>query len=155
MRLSIAALVVSLSIFWGSVSQAQDVQDIPAGEDVIAAVKKGEPAPFNGQIFDINTALRWANWLSQYKGKLAAVERRERALCQSELSYQHDLDQLEIDELKTLNIDLKTRLKRSETVKAQAEYDRDHPSWYSSVWFGVALGALGASGLVYLGTQAF
>lgn len=140
---------------WSSTAYGQDVADIPPGEDVIAAVKKGQPAPFDGQIFDISTALRWANWLDQYQAKLKAVQTKERALCQSQLDYQGELDLLEIDELKALNIDLKTRLKRSETAKAQAEYDLNHTAWYETVWFGALLGVVGTTGLVLLGTQAF
>ena len=149
-----AILTLALSL-WTSTAHGQDVMDIPPGEDVIAAVKKGQPAPFDGQIFDINTALRWANWLDQYQAKLKAVQTKERALCQSQLEYQAELDLLEIDELKALNIDLKERLKRSETAKAQAEYELNHTAWYESVWFGVALGVVGTTGLVFLGTQAF
>ena len=149
-----AILTLALSLRT-STAHGQDVMDIPPGEDVIAAVKKGQPAPFDGQIFDINTALRWANWLDQYQAKLKAIQTKERALCQSQLEYQAELDLLEIDELKALNIDLKERLKRSETAKAQAEYELNHTAWYESVWFGVALGVVGTTGLVFLGTQAF
>lgn len=155
MKPLVAACILSLSVLWSSSVHAQDVVDIPPGEDVIAAVKKGQPAPFDGQIFDISTALRWANWLNQYKAKLDAVEKKERALCQSQLEYQQELDLLEIDELKSLNLDLKMRLKRSEDKRSQAEYDLNHTAWYESVWFGMVVGVVGTTGLVVLGTQAF
>lgn len=134
---------------------ADDVRDIPEGDDVIVTLKKGEPAPFVGQLFDINTSLRWANWLAQYKDKVVADAKKAKEHCDSELEYQQDLNDADYARLDVLNSDLKTRLMRSEKGRLQAEYERDNPAWYSSVWFGVVLGVVTTSGLVYLGTQAF
>lgn len=147
------AHVVSLSLFIHSLALAQDVQDIPTGDDIIQPLRRGEAAPFDGQLFDIDTSLRWANWLNQYKIKLEAQKKLDSALCQSDLSFQRDMDEIEIKGLNELNTDLKTRLTRSEQQRLQEQLDNN--AWYSSVWFGAVLGAVGAAGLVIAGAQIF
>jgi len=151
----LTALLTSVFFSWSSAGLAQEIQDIPPGDDVIESVSKGQPAPFNGQLFDVDTAIRWANWLRQYEVQIQAVERREKGLCQSELSYERDLNEIEVKELQALNADLKDRLTRSETRRAQAEHDRDNPPWYKSPWMGVVLGVVGTATVFVVADRAF
>ena len=43
------------------------IKPIPAGDDNIAYVAKGAPAPFDGYLYSPDTALRWSNYLDQYQ----------------------------------------------------------------------------------------
>lgn len=153
---NLKALLIVASMYICSVARAEGgIEDIPPGEDVIVTLKKGEPAPFNGEMFDINTSIRWANWLTQYKKKLAADVAKEKALCASELQYERDISSVQEAMYSSENADLKTRLMRSEQGRLQAEHERDNPAWYSTPLFGVAVGVLGAVGLMYAGSQIF
>lgn len=43
---------------------------IPAGDDRIVALRRGEPAPFDGQLLDTDTAIRWTYRLEWYDSEL-------------------------------------------------------------------------------------
>lgn len=139
------ALCLSISLIASPLhAQTKPVVDVPPGEDNIVVVKKGEPAPFTGQLFDPSTALRWANWLEQYKLRLRTdVELEQKkaelgvALWQQKYSIQKDFYEQQ------LTLSLRTQ----NELLAKAN---DTP-WYRSVWFGVTLGAVG-TGLLVGGT---
>jgi hypothetical protein len=130
-------------------------KDIPPGEDVIVAVKKGAPAPFDGQIFDINTSLRWANWLVQYREHQEIEAARTKSLCNTELAYYQELADVEIMRLDGLNQDLMGRLKKSEQARLQLKYELDNPPWYESNLFFFALGAVTVGTFGILAAQTF
>lgn len=155
MKTLLRLCILNAFIVWASNAFAEDVRDIPAGDDVIVSVRKDEPAPFAGQLFDINTSLRWANWLAQYKDKVAADAKKSKTQCESDLAYVQDLDDVDIARLDVLNSDLKLRLTRSEKGRLQAQHDLDNPAWYSSPWFGFVVGAVGTAGLIFAGSQIF
>src|SRR5688572_31665694 len=81
----------------------ETIKDIPPGEDVIEPLPKGTPAPFDGQLFDINTSLRWANWLTQYEAVLAAEIERSKAACKAELEYQAKVGSIDVERVTQLN----------------------------------------------------
>jgi hypothetical protein len=125
-------------------AQPKPVQDIPPGEDNIVVVKKGDPAPFTGQLFDPSTALRWANWLEQYRLRLKAdVELEQKrgelgtALWQQKYTIQKDF----------YEVQLAQALKDKEALTVRLN---DRP-WYTTVWFGSVLGVVG-TGLLVGGT---
>lgn len=155
MKALLRLCIFNVAVVWASHVYADDIQDIPPGEDVIVGVLKGESTPFNGQLFDIKTAVRWANWLTQYKEKIEVDAAKSKALCTSELAYQQDISDADIQHFDRANTDLKIRLQRAEEKRIQAEHERDHPAWYTSPWFGVVVGVMMTSGAVYAGSQIF
>lgn len=144
-------------VFFTATAQAEGFtpKDIPEGEDVIVYVKQGTPAPFNGQFFDINTSMRWANWLVQYKEHVAIEGIRQKSICASELAFQEDIAAIELNRLEVLNADLTVRLKRSETGRLELKYKIDNPPWYESSVFWFALGAVTVGGFGIAAAQAF
>src|SRR5690606_16021630 len=85
-----ALLVVTL-LASNAAAQASPVESIPPGDDHIEPIRKGQPAPYDGQLFDPSTALRWANWLQQYKYRLKLDVEYEQNICKVELEHKSDL----------------------------------------------------------------
>lgn len=133
-------------LFYAGALHAQDVVAVPAGTDQILPMRKGEPAPFDGQIFDNATALRWGNWLVQYKNLVKNNKELDQKICQADV----DLQQKKID-LMTSEYNRVTQELQAKLSTAQAE--AASPPWYRTVTFGVALGVVGTIAAV-VGTAA-
>ena len=129
-------------------AQTPPVEPIPPGEDRIASVSVGQPAPFTGQLFDPLTALRWANWLQQYKYRLELDVGKEREMCSVEKAYRDELLAAEEKRAQKVEQDLFKRLAKSEKARLMAEEELRNPPWYSSAVFGVVVGAV-ASAVVF------
>jgi hypothetical protein len=142
---------------WVSPARADSLDDeaVPPGEDVIVAVKKGQPAPYAGQLFDIDTAIRWGLWLKGCRERAELAADRDKALCQTELRFQEDVAETQINQLEQLNVDLKSRLLRSETKVGQLEHERANPPWYETKVFFFALGAVTVGTFGILAAQTF
>jgi hypothetical protein len=108
---------------------------IPPGDDVIVVVKKGDPAPFTGQMFDQATALRWGNYLQQARFRLQADVELQKKLGQADVDYQKRLVVIEQEKYVRVTSDLEAK---NALLTAQLF---DQP-FYKSVWFGVVVGAL-------------
>jgi hypothetical protein len=115
-----------------------DVVNIPAGEDKIVPMKKNEPSPFEGQLFDNDTALRWANWLVQYKQLVKTNAALQKRLCEIDVNLANR--KLEIEQEKNNKIvpDLEAKL-------AKATNEAEHPPFYRTFWFGATVGVTVAS----------
>lgn len=111
------------------------IKTIPPGDDVIIKTKKGDVASIEGQLFSNDTALRWANWLEQYRlrWKLDVAYEQKVALLTEE-TWKKKLE-LEKDKYNTVTTDLSKRLAAAETKLA-------NPPWYSSPWVGFAFGVV-------------
>lgn len=106
---------------------------VPPGNDVVVVVKKGDPAPFTGQLFSEDTALRWANFLEQYKYRLGA-----------DVAFQQKYDQATIDYLKK-SLDDTTKANAVTITALQKTVATQHdailnPPFYRSLWFGIVIG---------------
>jgi hypothetical protein len=130
------------------------VKDIPAGEDKITAVRKGEPAPYDGQLYDPATSLRWANWLMQYRYRLKMDVVREQEVCAIEVTHRDSLLDIEKERAKQVEADLFLRLERSEEARIVAETELRNPSWYNTREFGITLGVLGTASVMALSIWA-
>jgi len=157
-----ALLVVLVVLLYSARAGAEDLglddpglRAIPPGDDVIMAVKKGGKVPFDGQIFDINTAIRWGNWLTVYRERLEDSENRAKRLCQMEIRYQEQIYAIEVERYTRLSTDLEKRLLRSEQARVRAEHERDNPPFYKSFLFGLGVGVVSMSAVVLIGSQAF
>lgn len=115
-----------------------DVVNIPAGEDKIVPMKKNEPSPFEGQLFDNDTALRWANWLVQYKQLVKTNAALQKRICEIDVNLANK--KLEIEQEKNNKIvpDLEAKL-------AKATEEAEHPPFYRTFWFGATVGIAVAS----------
>lgn len=147
MRWLLLLLVLFPTTAWAQPSPdpSPPVEAIPPGDDVIVSLPKGHVAPFGGQLYEPLTALRWANWLQQYKYRLVWDVEKEQSVCRVEKKYRDDL--LEAEEARALKVetDLVIRLGRSEQARLDAEEEIRNPPWYSTVEFGVVLGVVTTS----------
>lgn len=152
MRRLIAALVLLPQLAWG---QAPPVKEIPPGEDVIVPVKKGTPAPIDGQIFSPETALRWANWLQQYKLRLDWDVKYAESVCKEETSYRDKLLTIEKERSAATEKSLRDELLKSEQGRIAAEEEvRSGPPWYNTAEFGIVLGTVVTAGAFALSIWA-
>jgi len=127
--------------------QDPPVQTIPPGDDKIEVLPKGKEAPYSGQLFDNPTALRWANWLQQYKMRLKADVEREQKVCKARVGYHESLVRIERDRNKEVEKDLRSRLLRAEKARLAAEHEARNPAWYKTRTFGIVVGVVGASAI--------
>lgn len=107
---------------------------IPPGPDVIVPLRRGDPAPVDGQLFDQATAVRWANFLQQAQLRLKL-----------DVAYQHKVDAVTI---RALQDELGVEKKKYEQVTADlnskiqvAQQEAQNPPFYKTFWFGASLGA--------------
>lgn len=143
MRLLVFIVILGLcSRSFAQAVPSPDVEAVPPGEDVIVPLRKGQPAPFTGQLFDPLTALRWANWLQQYKYRLKWDVKKAEDLASVELEYQRELLVIEKERSREVEEDLVLRLARSEQARIAAEHEARNPPWYTTWEFGAAVGAV-------------
>lgn len=154
MLLVLVQLATASRAFAGSDAPPLPIETIPPGEDKIVPLRKGEAAPFEGQLFDNNTSLRWAFWLQQYKHRLGADVRLEREACRAETKYRGAILVVEQKKAADIEKDLMARLQRSEKARLVAEEEARSPAWYKTTWFGVVLGVAGTSAAVALSVWA-
>ncbi len=133
---------------------APPVQDIPPGDDKIVPLEEGDEAPFTGQLFDQPTALRWGNWLLQYRYRLKWDVERAQEECLVETDYRDRLLQVEKERARRVEKDLMQRLERSEGARLAAEEEARNPSWYNTREFGVVLGVTSTVGIMALSIWA-
>jgi len=131
-RLVVAILMLS-SAAYGDPPAPLPIVAVPPGDDVIVVVRKGDPAPFTGQLFDEKSALRWANWLQQYKYRLGA-----------DVAFQKNYDQATIDFLKKTS-DAANQQNAATIAALQKTVATQHdailnPPFYRSLWFGIVIG---------------
>lgn len=138
-------------------AQTPPVETIPAGDDRIVPMSKGQAAPFEGQLFEPATALRWANWLQQYKLRLKVDVEREQKMCAVQLDFSGEKLRIEREKWQTITEDYRKRLLESEKARAASEELRLHPPFFESPVFYYGLGVVTVgviSGLTIWGVSA-
>lgn len=130
------------------------IEDIPSGEDVIASLRKGQTAPFDGQLFDANTAIRWGHWLQQYKAQLALLPSYYEDSCAAQVTYQGDLLAIEKSRAAANEKSFTEALRASEEARLAAEETARNPPWYSTTEFGIVLGVVGSAAILGLSIWA-
>lgn len=142
-------LALSLCLLLPSYALAeQPVSTIPPGDDVITTLTKGQPAPYDGQLFDVDTALRWVNWLQQYQYRLKLDTALEKEQCDLRLNYAKELQVIEKDRTDTIEEDLRERLQASEKRNIALSNEINNRSFFKSMEFGLLLGVLATGGTV-------
>jgi hypothetical protein len=117
-----------------------DVSNIPAGNDTIIPVHKGEPSPIDGQVFDNDTALRWANWLVQYKALTKMNYTLQKNLCAVDMGLLQKKLEIEESKYDKVTKDLEGKLSKAED-----------PPFYKTFWFGATVGSLATVAVGVLG----
>jgi hypothetical protein len=121
---------------------------VPGTNDIIVPLKKGYPAPFDGQLFNNDTAIRWGIWIKETGERTKAEMDKQKALCTAQMDYKSQIAEIEAEKLTTVNQDLMNRLKLSETARVNAEYQLANPPWYKSPLLYFALGVGAAAGVL-------
>ena len=114
-------------------ADGMDVVNVPPGQDRIVPMRKGEASPIDGQLFDNDTALRWANWLVQYKQLVKSNAELQRRLCQIDVTLANEKLEIEKEKNKKIIPDLEAKL-------AKAHDEAQNPSFYKTAWFGATIG---------------
>lgn len=128
----------------------ESIQTIPPGEDKITSVKKGEAAPYDGQLFDNYTALRWGNWLLQYKLRLQLDADYQKKVAQADADLAKKKLEIAEEKYKTVTLDYQKQVAERDAKIVKLE---DTP-WFKSVWFGVVCGVVLTGTTVGLGVYA-
>jgi len=139
--------VVVVVLLATQIAWADPIPPIPPGDDKIVPVKEGDKAPFTGQLFDQSTALRWGNWLQQYKLRLSQDVDREKKTCEVQVKYKDEVLRIEEKRAATITEDLRNRLQKTEEARLRAEEEARNPSWYTTRTFGVIVGAVGTAAI--------
>jgi hypothetical protein len=120
---------------------APEVVTYPPGDDKIVVVKKGDAAPYQGQLFDDSTALRWAVWLQQYKARYGLDMQAERARAEARLQYVREVAAIDAKAAAAKEADLRARLKAVDAARLKLEEEVRNPSFFKQpgVWFGIGI----------------
>ncbi len=151
-------LLVLLVLFVASPAHADDtvstiLQDIPPGSDKIVPVKKGDTAPFEGQLFDNATALRWGNWLMQYKFRLDADVQLQKKLGEADADLWHKKYELMDEKYKVVATDYQGQVAHWQTEANKYKAEAESPPWYKTPTFGFVMGVVFTS--VAMGAGAY
>lgn len=124
-------------------TEASPLIPVPSGPDVITSVKKGDPAPHDGQLFDPATAIRWANFLQQANVRLKFDPLFQYKVGQVEIDALKKTLVLEQDKYKTVTAELQDRL-------TEAQKEAANPPFYKTFGFAFGVG-VAATVLVTVG----
>lgn len=124
------------------------------GDDKIVVLRKGAEAPFDGQLFSPETALRWSSWLEQYRERLELDVKYATDLAAAEQVYQQAILESERKNHETIRADLQLRLQRSEKARLLAEEAARNPAWYRTREFGLVLGVVSSVAVLGLSVWA-
>ncbi len=135
-----------------ALAEEPEIRAIPEGTDKIVAVKEGEKAPFSGQLFESATALRWANWLAQYKLHLDGWNMYQNKLNDLDTRY-WDKRLVIVDEARKAEQALylaKINDQQANIVSLTKQVQ--DPPFYKTTWFGFLGGVVVTGVAVGLGT---
>ena len=150
MRPLVALLAVAFSTCGMPAGAGEPIEIIPDGPDRIVPLALGEPAPFSGQLYDPDTALRWANWLEQYRLRLTLEVNFQRNICTIKTAYGDARLDIERERATRAEAALEASLRRRERELDLAL----NPPWYRTTWFGVAAGTAGTLAVTALAAWA-
>jgi hypothetical protein len=133
-----------LLVAFPSLVSAQDYKpkDIPPGNDNITFIRKGEAAIYEGQLFDSATALRWGNWLLQYKFQLVSQGEYQKRLFDIEVSYWNKVVSLERDRYQRVTTEYQSQVAKQQEQLLKLQDEVRNPPFFRSVWFGVLVGVV-------------
>lgn len=147
----IISLLLCLSMTTPVLAQERAVQDIPPGEDQITPMRKGEAAPYDGQLFSNPTSLRWANWLKQYQLRLQLDEDYNKRMCAAETDYRDRLLEIERQKYTEVTGSYQVQVATRDNQIQQLRFEASNPPWYKTVWFGFTVGVVVTAAAVGVG----
>lgn len=127
----------------------QPITTFPPGDDKIVGLKSGQSAPFDGQLFDSNTAIRWGNWMQQYQLRLKSDVELQKQTDGAEITYLTDVLQLERTKYTTVTQDYQKQITALDLQLSEAT------PWYKTQTFAFVMGVVCTAGAVSLGIWAF
>ncbi len=136
MKRFFSILVALLLLAFPARGQDSKVDTVPPGTDRIVSIKMGVEAPFEGQLFDNATALRWANWLRQYKLRLKVDVEEQQKLCTVRLDAASKVLDAEKARSRTIELAYEKRLR-------ELQFEMANPPWYRSPTFYITVGVVG------------
>lgn len=145
-------LVSSLLLLFVGLARAQS-EDYPPGEDRIVAVSEGESAPFSGQLFETETAIRWGFRLQRLRFELAAEIERLDLVCgvRTELLETELRLERERSEFRTSLLAQEIERQNAAAIQLMEELEAARePPWYRTWTFGLVVGIVGTSVLIAL-----
>lgn len=118
-----------------------DIVAFPEGEDIITPLRKGEAAPHAGQLFEENTALRWAFFMQQYKLRYGLDLKAARESCTVLVARESVYRSIESSRNREVEADLRKRLLAAEKARLEAEEKlRNPPFWKEpGFWYGTGV----------------
>lgn len=137
-------LVFLFVLLLSSAVHAQDsgIVTIPPGDDLIIRMDKGEEAPYDGQLFSTDTALRWGFWLQQYRLRLKLDVGTAEKKCKVHLEFKDKELQIEKSRYAAVEEDLEARLVRSEQHSLEWQDEAMNPSFFRTFEFGLLVGVV-------------
>jgi len=145
-------LVFTLTSIGLCMSKAR-AEDYPPGDDQIVPLGLGDRAPFEGQLFSTDTAIRWGFRLQTLRLQLETDVAREREICAAQNDLLTTKMQLAADnqlfQLTTLREQLVAQQQQVVELNAQLAEAKDTP-WYATWTFGLAVGIVVSGVLVGL-----
>jgi hypothetical protein len=131
------------------------LQTIPPGEDQIVPLRKGDPAPFAGQLFSQETALRWGNWMQQYQTQTPLLLQTYSQVCTTEIGYRDKVLKISDETSAKIQADQMARIRSLEeqNAKLQGELTKG-PPFFQSRTFGIMLGVVSMVGVTALSIWA-
>lgn len=140
-RAFVLALSLTATVSAEPPDPSPQVVTYPPGDDKIVVVRKGDLAPYSGQLFEDNTALRWATWLQQYKSRYSLDMKAEQASCSIRIGHAAELAAIEADRSSKVEEDLRARLKATDAQRLKLEEELRDPGFFRqpSTWFATGL----------------
>jgi hypothetical protein len=112
-------------------------------------------APFDGQFFDNNTALRWGNWLSQYKFRLKLDVDYQKKLGDADVELWKKKYDLEENRYMVVTGDYQKQVAKLENDMAKYKDEALNPPWYRTTTFGFILGVVATGAVIGLGVYTY
>jgi hypothetical protein len=141
-------LVVLLLVIFPSTVLAQPLVSLPPGEDNITSLKKGAPAPYDGQLFDTNTSIRWGNWMQQYQLRLKIDVAAQKDIDDAKLTFMEEIRKIEREQYSRVTVDYQKKVRLLEEKLAAPT------PWYRTQTFAFVMGAVCTTGVFALSVWA-
>lgn len=145
--MKLIALLLILTISTPALAQTP-ISTYPPGDDRIVSIKKGDPAPYDGQLFDTNTAFRWGNWMDQYRIRLKLDVEVQKNIDAVQIAYMNEVLKLERQQYATVTTDYQKK------VQALEEKLAAPTTWYGTQTFSFVMGAVCMAGVFALSIWA-
>jgi len=141
-------ILLILTFSRSALGQTPPLVTFPPGDDRIVPLRNGQVAPFDGQLFDTNTALRWGNWMQQYQLRMKVDVETQKQLDMAQINYLNQVLELERKQYATVTTDYQ---KKVSDLEKQLQTP---PPFYRTQTFSFVMGAVVMTGVFALSVWA-